>query len=225
LVQEFCPNSVPSYNSAMLTLLLQTAQQAKLVAPNIYVVPAPGGMPEWVKILITAVVGAIFGVMSAPLTELAKTFILRIPARRKIRAQLVEELIENLDRLEQTTSEILELPKSTKPEVLRCLGAAEAAVHELRTDQFDHYFVTEKAIVYEIDPNRNLAEFYKRTKESSGAVADLDLDFVIQSFKVAILVAVRFLRQNKIVHIRKSTLREQMVEIAEMEAEKEETGK
>jgi hypothetical protein len=58
-------------------------------APNvIYVRDAAGGMSEWVKILITAIAGAIFGIVSAPLTELAKSFILRIPMRRKIKAQL-----------------------------------------------------------------------------------------------------------------------------------------
>jgi hypothetical protein len=206
--------------------VLTALQLTKQVAPQIYVtVQQPAGMPEWVKILITAVVGAIFGIVSAPLTELAKTFILRIPTRRRIKAQLVDELIGNLDKVEQATSEILSLPKATKPEISRCLGLSEATVHELHTDQFDHYFVAEKAIVYEIDPDRNLAEFYKRIKESSEAVPDLDLDFVIESFKVAVLLAVRFLRQNNVVHIRKSTLYEQMVEIAEKEAEKKKAGK
>jgi hypothetical protein len=202
----------------MIALIVQAVVEA---APNvIYVRDAAGGMPEWVKILITAVVGAMFGIVSAPLTELAKTFILRIPMRRKIKTQLVDELIENLDRVEQATSEILSLPKQTKPEITRCLGLSQAMVGELHTDQFDHYFATEKFIVYEIDPDRNMAEFYKRIKESSGAVPDLDLDFVIQSFKMAVLLAARFLRQNNITHVRKSTLYEEMMEIAKKEAEK-----
>src|ERR1035437_8870513 len=130
----------------MIALIGQAVVEA---APNvIYVRDSAGGMPEWVKILITAVVGAIFGIASAPLTELAKTFILRIPMRRKIKTQLVDELIENLDRVEQATSEILSLPKQTKPEITRCLGLSQAAVGELHTDQFDHYFATEKSVVY-----------------------------------------------------------------------------
>lgn len=194
------------------TLLCQAVTQPP---PNvIYVREAAGGMPEWGKILVTAAAGAVIGILSAPASELAKGFVLHFPKRRKIRAQLLDELIENLDKVEAATSKILESPKQAVGDRAHCIGRALVTVKKLRTDQFDHYFAAEKAIVYEIDPARDMAEFYRLLRDSiEDSETHPDLDFVVASFKMAILLAVRFLRRNGIQHTRQSTLYEELEQL------------
>ncbi len=71
---------------------------------NVVVQQPSTGMPEWIKILITAVVGAVFGIVSAPATEAVKGYFGRIGLRKQF---LLDELIDNLERAEHTLSRIL----------------------------------------------------------------------------------------------------------------------
>ena len=68
-------------------LLIQVAQQAKEVAPQVWVTvqQPPPGMPEWLTILITAAVGAILGISTNIATEYLKPGITRKLNRRRIR--------------------------------------------------------------------------------------------------------------------------------------------
>jgi hypothetical protein len=100
----------------MLSLFLQAAQQAKQVAPNVYVTvqQPPGGMPEWVRIVISASVGAFFGVGGNVAMELLKPKIVKGPSRREVVAQLVIEIRRNLDHLESIKKVIQEAASEKK---------------------------------------------------------------------------------------------------------------
>lgn len=216
-----------NYNSAMLTLILQAAQQAKEVAPQVYVTvqQPPAGMPEWVKILITAVVGAVIGIVSAPLVEAVKRYFARIGLRKRVRQFLVDELIDNLERAEHTLSRILLHTQDTDEDLIACVSLATAAVRQIYDDQFQHYFAAEKAIVYEIDPDRLLAEFYTRLKLAAEEDPESDLDFrlkfIVQSFKTAVLVGEKALRENGVRRAKRSTIYDDVQRMLREKCDKE----
>jgi hypothetical protein len=88
----------------MFMLLLQVAQQtptlAKQLSPNLYVTVQPSpGMPEWVKILITAAVGALVGIASNIAMEYVKPGIVKRQKRELIAQHLNAELCANMSAI------------------------------------------------------------------------------------------------------------------------------
>jgi hypothetical protein len=96
----------------MLSLILQTAQQAKQVAPNVYVTTQqpPGGMPEWVKIVISAAVGALFGIAGSVVMEFVKPKILNADLKRTVAFQLSWELDTNMRKIKGLSTALSEFP-------------------------------------------------------------------------------------------------------------------
>ena len=59
----------------MLSIILQAVQQAHQLAPDVHIILLqlpPTGMPEWAKILISAGVGALFGIVDNIAMEYVK---------------------------------------------------------------------------------------------------------------------------------------------------------
>jgi hypothetical protein len=189
--------------------IVRAAQQL----PPINVVvqqPPAGGMPEWIKILLTAVVGAVIGIAGAPIGEAVKQFFVRMGLRKRVRQFLIDELIDNLERAEHALSRILLHAQDTDEDLIACVSLATANIREIHDDQFQHYFAAEKAIVYEIDPDRMLAEFYTRLKQAAEEDPESDLQFrlqfIVQSFKMAVLVGEKLLRQNGVRRAERATI-------------------
>ena len=88
----------------MFLAIIATLQQNPVVTQSpqqIYVtVQQPPGPPEWVKILFTAAVGAIIGVLSSLLTETLKPYLTRVQEKRKIRQQIRLEVNSNIRAME-----------------------------------------------------------------------------------------------------------------------------
>jgi hypothetical protein len=87
----------------MLALLIETVQQrAAQIPPEIHVtVQQPsGGMPEWVKILISALVGASFGILNSISMEYVKPWISRRLLKRTIKKHLNDEFLGNLTAID-----------------------------------------------------------------------------------------------------------------------------
>jgi|SRR5271155_1801936 len=87
--------------AGMLLLLLQAPILAKQMVPNVYVtVQQPvGGMPEWIKILITAVISALFAFGVALLTERMKLGIAKTKLKKEASEQMLAELKRNMDKV------------------------------------------------------------------------------------------------------------------------------
>jgi hypothetical protein len=146
------------YNSPMLSLLLQAAQQAKQAAPNVYVTvqQPPPGMSEWAKTLISACVGAIAGIASNSIMEVLKPMIVNSMAKRKVAKQLDSEVKSNLRLFEGTIEEI----HAAGSKMSGVAVPAYILKQKLRHIVYDLNFSDNKEIVYEIDPERNLTTFY-----------------------------------------------------------------
>ncbi len=146
-----------------MLLFLQAAEQ-HLPPINITVQQAAGGMPEWVKILISAGVGAIFGIAGNIAMEYAKPVIVHRQKRRSVKVQLTAEVRKAMEAILECIKYLKEAPLDTGEQRGNAWRWATAFLNgriPLLDDRYDFYFATEKATVYEIDAGGLLAEFYK----------------------------------------------------------------
>ena len=147
---------------AILHATQQAATLAQQVAPNVYVTvqPPSAGMPEWVKILISAAVGAFLGIASNIAMEYIKPIIAKRSERKMVSAQLNAELLENMRHIEGAEKIVLKraelLPKKQESVVL----LAGMMLRLVETDRFDYFFANHKTAVYELDDDGNLTSFY-----------------------------------------------------------------
>ena len=94
-----------------MLLLLQAA------LPPIYVTvqqPA-GGMPEWAKTLISAGIGALFGIISSLAMEYIKPAVLHRKQERIVKEQLAAEVSDNLSSIEGFARMLQEIRRTPTP--------------------------------------------------------------------------------------------------------------
>jgi hypothetical protein len=153
----------------MLALLLQTAkhathaahqvlQQAPTIiqqaAPPVYVtVQQPsGGMPEWVKILISAATGALFGICGNIAMEFVKPRIAGGLLKKSMAKQLLPEARNILQDIERAKK----VAKDAAPQQISPAMASSVVVDIMKSLTWNRYKLFEKAeprALYEIDPD------------------------------------------------------------------------
>lgn len=145
----------------VMLLLLQSAQQVKQAANVIGTLQQPHVLPEWIKTLITASVGALVGFISSVLLEFLKPYIAKRLLRRTVRTHLVNELKQNTGILE-LTFRLITTARSGDGEAHRsALKVALRFVTLVSSDRYTHYFTETKDVVYELDKEQSLALFYR----------------------------------------------------------------
>ena len=162
----------------MLSLLLQAAQQAQQVAPNVYVTvqQPPAGMPEWVKIVISAAVGAVFAIGGSMLMELMKPKIAKVSSRKEVKTQLVIEVKRNLEQLNKASKVMSEAREGKRHD-------AYGAVYYLRNiwnDRYLYYLQNQPIYVFELDRLKLLKSFYQISMvelEQAITQGEVDSDF------------------------------------------------
>lgn len=179
-------------------MLLQYWPFQQLPPINVTVQQPAGGMPEWVKILISAGVGALFGIMSSVAMEYVKPTIAKKLLKKMICAQVGAEVIDNLNKME-ACGRLLKFvgPKSRHAQT-RAVQAAKVIVCEIKSDRFDYYLQEHKSIMYEIDGHSALFEFYRDTKHLATSVDFSDYEDVKFGFDFAILNGHNFLLKNNL---------------------------
>jgi hypothetical protein len=131
------------------TLLCQAVMQA---APTvIYVREAAGGMPEWVKILISAAVGALFAIVGSVAMEFIKPAITRRHTLRKVRSSLHAEFLANLANAQAAKRLMDRVLEGTEKEQLDILSYISKLSNLIKRDRYDFYFASEKDAVYQAD--------------------------------------------------------------------------
>ena len=160
----------------MFIVPLDAAQQAKEVAPQVWVaVQQPAGMPEWVGILLSAAVGAVFAIVAGLLTEYVKPRIQRGQVRRRMIEQLNDELLKNMASIEGAYQMLeLELPKE-KPRA----QMAGVMLSLIKSDRFDHFFSEVKTLLYEYD--QELIALYTTVRQTLPGVLVRDSPQDIQT--------------------------------------------
>jgi hypothetical protein len=178
-------------------LLLQAAAQ-HLPPINVTVQQPAGGMPEWVKILISAGVGALFGILSSIAMEYLKPYIAKRFLRKTVSAQVGAELVENLGEVE-AAYRILEDAKNKSTDARRMANLNARMIGSSRKfDRYDHYFAEEKSVLYEIDEQQTLAAFNGALRSQSFSGAH-DSDELQRFFFMAAALGRLYITQHKLV--------------------------
>jgi hypothetical protein len=142
------------------------SQVVQQIPPIVVTLQPPSGeMPEWVKILITAVVGALVGFISSILMEYIKPYIAKKLLKKTLSAQLAKELLKNLNHVEAGKRVIESAEKKAKDEREFALNSCCVLARLVESDKYDFYFASEKSAVDEIDEDGTLATFYKVVKQ------------------------------------------------------------
>ena len=156
----------------MLFLLQAAAAHLPNSAPVYVTVQQPsGGMPEWVRILISAGVGALFGILSSLVGEYVKPAIAKHQLKKTVSTQLGAELMENLSAIESARRVLTGEDFDRMEPKARADFALRIAL-TIKGDRFDYYFIQQKALVYQIDEDRSLAGFYLGFKEVLPAIEE-----------------------------------------------------
>jgi hypothetical protein len=144
----------------MFLLFQAVAQQIPPIQVTVQQAGTPPGLPEWIKILITAGVGAVFGFSSSVLMEFLKPYIAKRGLKKTIERQLGDELVKGLNELSGVTRTFKKVNLSDPVERKILGGYTRVMVNVVKRDRYDFYFATEKALVYEIDEGNLLGAFY-----------------------------------------------------------------
>jgi hypothetical protein len=156
----------------MLLLLFQTAAEqtrdiVQAAPPQVFVtVQQPTSLPEWVKIIISASVGAIFALLGSVVMEFMKPKI----AKRQIALQLVAEVKRNLDYLKKV-EEVIKASAGGEP---LNMPHAEYLISNVWDDRFRHYMKEQPILVYQIDRHKSLDELYQMAKDDLPAALKQD---------------------------------------------------
>lgn len=144
----------------MFIIPLDAAQQAKQVAPQIWVaVQQPAaGMPEGMKILITASTGAIIGIGGNFLMEFVRPWVAKGKLKRSIAKQLVYELRRNLQSI-YFLAEMLESDRLLPGSWRKMYVADRLSSHDW--GRYEFFLENRRETIYEMDQTASFANLKK----------------------------------------------------------------
>ena len=175
----------------MLLLIFQSVQQVspfgQQVTPNVYVTlqSAPMGMPEWVKILLSATVGALVGIISNIAMEYVKPWIVRRGLRKSVATQLVSEWAVNYSKIESGVRVLAKVDATLEGSEDNAMAIAEAILLDIDMDRYEFNFANNKSLVYEIDPKNRITTAYRALKTAKTGCEKLSFSLAKASFKMA----------------------------------------
>jgi hypothetical protein len=158
-------------------------------------------MPESVKILITAAVGALVGIFSNIAMEYVKPWIAKQNLRKTITAQLAAELMDNLSLMEAADRMFKATKHRSESEQQHCILFSKTILSSIKNDRYTFYFEGEKSLVYEIDEGKTLTAFYELTKDALPDVLK-DKQFVPTAaiFEVGCRIAREYVVKHQLVY-------------------------
>jgi hypothetical protein len=161
----------------MLMLLQAAAQQLPPI--NVTVQPPAVGMPEWVKILISASTGALFGILGNIAMEYVKPWIAARVLTKRISRELADELLANA-RCAATAIHIIEDAENRADPVFaaKARETMPLLLVNIHKDRFAQYFEHEKTTVYAIDRQGFLRDFYEASSHLKRALATDDITLI-----------------------------------------------
>jgi hypothetical protein len=200
----------------MLAFLLQAAQQAKQIAPNVYVTvqPPPAGMPEWVKILISAGTGALLGIASSIVMEYVKPWISQRATSKQLKDELTQELTENLDLMQSFMSYLVKTKDDPKVENTEIFARAMLVGLDVTRDRYDYFYGEKKIALHAMPGKKRLLKFYGSINSMLRYAENLNYKGVLISTDSARLNGELFLKENGIEHVHTPTIYDKMDDLA-----------
>jgi hypothetical protein len=187
----------------MLFLLQAAAQHLPPGLPpiNVTVQQPAGGMPEWIKITISAAVGAAFGIGANVLMEFVKPAIAKHQMLRLVTDQLVNEAMHGMLAIQECLVYLEDAAKNAGEQRRMAMMTAARHLQErtpLLNDRYTFYFDQQKAVVYEIDDRGLLAEFYQYAESFRAFTSQGSLIEAKSTGERAVEVAGRFFESKKL---------------------------
>lgn len=140
-------------------MIVLTGQAVVEAAPNvIYVREVVWSMPEWVRIVISAAVGAVFGIGGNIAMEFLKPRMAKAALKKMIATQLIHEMKKNLTVVSELSLKLSE-PSTTAAHLI-CASVLQADEH-LRWDRYTFYLENERSAIYEMDPQGSMNTLLK----------------------------------------------------------------
>lgn len=200
----------------MLVALIQAVPQlAKQVAPNLYVIvqQPPAGMPEWVKILISAGTGAVLGIASNVLMEYLKPLIAAKTTSRQLKDELTEELTGNLDLLQSLKSYLAATKDDSGVEDIDIYSRAISVATDATRDRYDYFYEENKILLHKMPGKKFLIRFYGSIRALLNYAQAQNLKGVLISTESACLEGALFLKENAIAYVKQPTTYDRMDEL------------
>ena len=202
-----------AYNASMFLSMVQAASQlARQIAPNMYVTvqqPLPG-MPEWVKILISAGTGALLGIASNIAMEYLKPWIAERATSKQLKEELTEELTDNLDLMQSFMSYLVKTKDDPEVEDSDIFARATAICLDVSRDRYDYFYSEKKIALHNMPGKKPLIKFY-------GSINSLLRYAETQSYKgelistdSARLSGQLFLKENGVAYVHTPTAYDKM---------------
>jgi hypothetical protein len=182
----------------MFLLLQAIATQAQTIRVEVTKLPVQPGMPEWAKTLISAGVGAVFGILTSMITEFMKARQTRSTDLKELKRQIIPELRANLDRVETQYRMAKRAGEGTKNHRTLALTFGKNILSTVSTDHYALGFEKQKALIYEIDPEKTLQDFYSLVASAQTANVSLDYGSLIHYLRRASEQGRRYLAAHNI---------------------------
>jgi hypothetical protein len=158
-----------------MLLWLQAAHQLPPIYVTVQQPPVPPGLPEWVKLLISAGVGALFGISANIAMEFIKPAIAKRLMRKTVERQvLFGEFKENLNKIDAVSRMAKRAENGSEDNHAACLSYIRSTTSEISTDLLRSCYESQRAILDEMDPARKLGSFYARIEQAKEASYKLD---------------------------------------------------
>jgi len=139
--------------------LLQAAPHLPNGTPIYLTVQQQAGIPDWIKILISAAVGAAFGIGTSILMEFVKPSLGKRQLKKGIRVHLIDEATGALQAVE-ACMKIFGAVEDVARSGAIALTFAELKIGDRFGERYDHFFEEEKIATFEIDKAMLLRTFY-----------------------------------------------------------------
>jgi hypothetical protein len=117
-------------------------------------IPTAPGLPIWVTTLISAGIGAVFGILSGSVMEVLKPLISRRVVAAQVKPQLIEELKRNLEKIGDVDR--WDQSKADKS----IIAFANYLTRIIDQSKYSHYIVEEPLVIFDLDRDKWLASFY-----------------------------------------------------------------
>jgi hypothetical protein len=136
--------------------VVQATQQLPPI--NVVVQQPPAGMPEWVKLLISAAVGAVFAILGNIVMEYVKPMI----QRRSIARHLMDELTTPMSFAAgmQPAFRDLLTSSATKDEKQVAVDACREFLKTYGTPRYDYYSANHQSTIFSLPLMSDLNVFY-----------------------------------------------------------------
>lgn len=203
-----------AYNPDMFHLLLLATQQIPPI--HVTVQQPAGAWPEWLKILTAAFAGAVFALCVEP----AKRYLARRHLRQTVAKQVHAEFINNIKAFEVITMSTSQgTAFASRSDKAKAYFIGSLTYDRIQHDRYDHYFASQKELMYEIDGKMMLHTFYNNmTKNLPRALEQREHPDVTAFLATSFSMASEYIRTKKLRHVPDEQVQAILMEFMSMSA-------